>query len=74
MNSKEKAVQAKLILNNEVFKEVLDDLEHSLFVEWKNSDSTIAREHCWYKIDALISIKEDLLALIHNDQIENNER
>lgn len=73
MSSKEKAVQAKLILNNEVFKEVLDDLEHSLFVDWKNSDSTIDREYCWYKIDALISIKEDLLALVHSDQIENNE-
>jgi hypothetical protein len=72
MNTKEKAVQAEIILGNEVFKQVLTDLEASLVQQWKNSDTTEERESCWLKIDALRSVTEDLKALIHNDKIENN--
>jgi hypothetical protein len=72
MNTKEKAVQAGIILGNEVFKQVLTDLEASLVQQWKNSDTTEERESCWLKIDALRSVTEDLKALIHNDKIENN--
>jgi len=72
MNTKEKAVQAQIILGNEVFKQVLIDLEASLVQQWKNSDTTEERESCWLKIDALRSVTEDLKALIHNDKIENN--
>jgi len=72
MNTKEKAVQAGIILGNEVFKQVLTDLEASLVQQWKNSDTTEDRESCWLKIDALRSVTEDLKALIHNDKIENN--
>ena len=72
MNTKEKAVQAQIILGNEVFKQVLTDLEASLVQQWKNSDTTEDRESCWLKIDALRSVTEDLKALIHNDKIENN--
>jgi len=72
MNTKEKAVQAGIILGNEVFKQVLIDLEASLVQQWKNSDTTEERESCWLKIDALRSVTEDLKALIHNDKIENN--
>jgi len=72
MNTKEKAVQAQIILGNEVFKQVLTDLEASLVQQWKNSDTTEERESCWLKIDALRSVTEDLKALIHNDKIENN--
>jgi hypothetical protein len=73
MNTKEKAVQAQaeIILGNEVFKEVLNDLEASLVKEWKISETTETRESCWLKVDALRSITEDLKALIHNDKIEN---
>ena len=71
MNTKEKAVQAEIILGNEVFKQVLIDLEASLVQQWKNSDKTEERESCWLKIDALRSVTEDLKALIHNDKIEN---
>jgi len=71
MNTKEKAVQAEIILGNEVFKQVLIDLEASLVQQWKNSDTTEDRESCWLKIDALRSVTEDLKALIHNDKIEN---
>jgi hypothetical protein len=72
MNTKEKAVQAGIILGNEVFKQVLIDLEASLVQQWKNSDTTEDRESCWLKINALRSVTEDLKALIHNDKIENN--
>ena len=72
MNSREKANQANAILNNEVFKEIVDNLREGLVFQWSISETTNERELCWMKLNALRSITEDLQATIHNDKIENN--
>jgi|TARA_R110000765_G_scaffold167222_1_gene272146 hypothetical protein len=72
--SREKANQASIILNNPVFKEMLESLQTTLVTQWRIADTVEEREKCWMKINALSSIEEDLQALIHNDKIENNER
>ncbi|MEK9896694.1 MAG: hypothetical protein VW518_09780 [Burkholderiaceae bacterium] len=74
MNSREKANQASAILNNEVFKEVLDNLEKGLITQWSISETVPDRELCWMKLNALKSITEELQAIIQNDKIENFER
>lgn len=72
MNSREKANQANAILNNEVFKEIVDNLREGLVFQWSISETTGERELCWMKLNALRSITEDLQATIHSDKIENN--
>jgi|DEB0MinimDraft_3_1074331.scaffolds.fasta_scaffold00598_12 hypothetical protein len=72
MNTKEKAAQAKVILDNEVFKEVVSNLEISIIEQWKYSDNQDDREFYWYKSLALRSIIEDLESLIHNNVIEGD--
>ncbi len=72
MNSREKANQANAILNNEVFKEIVDNLREGLVFQWSISETTSERELCWMKLNALRSITEDLQATIHSDKIENN--
>jgi hypothetical protein len=72
MNSREKANQANAILNNEVFKEIVDNLREGLVFQWSISENTSERELCWMKLNALRSITEDLQATIHSDKIENN--
>jgi hypothetical protein len=72
MNTKEKAAQAKVILDNEVFKEVVSNLEISIIEQWKYSDNQDDREFYWFKSLALRSIIEDLESLIHNNIIEGD--
>ncbi len=71
MNTKERATQANVILTNEVFLEMIDNLENSITKEWELSQTVETRESCWLKLDALRSIIEDLQALVHSDKIEN---
>ncbi len=72
MNSREKANEARAILNNEVFKEVLENIHKGLVSEWSISETTDEREVCWMKLNALRSIQEDLEAVIQNDKIVNS--
>ena len=72
MNSREKALEAKSILNNEVFKEVLENIKQGLISQWSIAETAAERELCWFKLDALRSISDDLEAIIHNDKIVNN--
>ena len=74
MNSREKANQASIILDNPVFKDTLEHLRETIIHEWSISEYSEDREKCWMKLDALRSIKEDLEATIHNYKIENNGR
>ena len=71
MNTKERATQANVILTNEVFLEMIDNLENSITKEWELSQTVETRESCWLKLDALRSFIEDLQALVHSDKIEN---
>ena len=71
MNTKERATQANVILTNEVFLEMIDNLENSITKEWELSQTVETRESCWLKLAALRSIIEDLQALVHSDKIEN---
>jgi|TARA_R110000824_G_scaffold170861_2_gene348327 hypothetical protein len=73
MNTRERAAQASIILTNEVFQELLSNMENSIIQEWKLADSFDIRESCWLRLDALRSITEDLNALVQNDKIENPE-
>jgi hypothetical protein len=68
----EQSAQASVILNNEVFKEVVANIELSLIEQWKHSDTSEDREHNWYKVQALQSIIDDLEACIDNNKIENS--
>ena len=71
MNTKERAVQANIILTNEVFLEMLANLENNIISEWKLAESPTERESCWLTLGALRSITEDLNALVQSDKIEN---
>ena len=74
MNIKERAAQAKIILDNEVFQSVLLQVEDNLVHEWKISDNREHRESCWLRIDALRSIVEELEAVIQSDMIEEKTK
>ena len=74
MDSREKANQASIILDNPVFKDTLDHLRETIIHEWSISEYPEDREKCWMRLDALRSIREDLESIIHNFRIENNER
>ena len=69
---KEKAAQASVILGNEVFQEMVADIELSLIEQWKHADKQEDRDHYWYKVQALKSILEDLQACMDNNLIENS--
>jgi|TARA_R110000803_G_scaffold109899_1_gene178243 hypothetical protein len=71
-NVKEKAAQASVILGNEVFQEMVADIELSLIEQWKHADKQEDRDHYWYKVKALKSILEDLQACMDNNLIENS--
>ena len=71
-NVKEKAAQASVILGNEVFQEMVVDIELSLIEQWKHADKQEDRDHYWYKVKALKSILEDLQACMDNNLIENS--
>tara|TARA_R110000751_G_scaffold18123_1_gene55139 strand:+ start:552 stop:779 length:228 start_codon:yes stop_codon:yes gene_type:complete len=68
----EQAAQASVILGNEVFKEVVTNIELSLIEQWKNADKQEDRDYYWYKVRALESILEDLQACMDNNLIENS--
>lgn len=72
LNSREKANEARAIINNEVFKEVLESVKQGLISQWSIAETVSERELCWMKLDALRSISEELGAIIHNDKIINN--
>jgi hypothetical protein len=69
---KEKAAQASSILGNEVFQEMVADIELSLIEQWKHADKQEDRDHYWYKVQALKSILDDLQACMDNNLIENS--
>jgi hypothetical protein len=72
--AREKANQASILLQNPVFKEMLENLNNNLISQWTIADTVEERELCWMKLNALSSVKEDLQAFIHNDKIENGEK
>jgi len=72
--AREKANQASMLLQNPVFKEMLENLNNNLISQWTIADTVEERELCWMKLNALSSVKEDLQAFIHNDKIENGEK
>ena len=39
MDTKEKAAQAKVILDNKVFKEIVQNLDISIIEQWKYADN-----------------------------------
>jgi|TARA_R100001463_G_scaffold59_1_gene255 hypothetical protein len=69
---REKSAQASSILGNEVFQEVVADIELSLIEQWKHADKQEDRDHYWYKVQALKSILDDLQACMDNNLIENS--
>ena len=69
---REKSAQASSILGNEVFQEVVADIELSLIEQWKHADKQEDRDHYWYKVHALKSILDDLQACMDNNLIENS--
>tara|TARA_R110000824_G_scaffold114832_1_gene265618 strand:+ start:1145 stop:1366 length:222 start_codon:yes stop_codon:yes gene_type:complete len=69
---REKSAQASSILDNEVFQEVVADIELSLIEQWKHADKQEDRDHYWYKVQALKSILDDLQACMDNNLIENS--
>jgi len=69
---REKSAQASSILGNEVFQEVVADIELSLIEQWKHADKQEDRDHYWYKVQALKSIRDDLQACMDNNLIENS--
>ena len=69
---REKSAQASSILGNEVFQEVVADIELSLIKQWKHADKQEDRDHYWYKVQALKSILDDLQACMDNNLIENS--
>ena len=71
--SREQASQASMLLQNPVFKEMLENLNNNLISQWTIADTVEERELCWMKLNALSSVKGDLQALIHNGKIENGE-
>tara|TARA_R100000781_G_C4070726_1_gene124384 strand:+ start:131 stop:370 length:240 start_codon:yes stop_codon:yes gene_type:complete len=73
ISSKEKANQATIILKNPVFKNMLKELNNSLVKQWSIAETTEEREFCWFKVNALSSVVEDLQAFVHNNKIENGE-
>jgi hypothetical protein len=72
--AREKANQASIVLDNPVFKEMLETLSNDLITQWTIADTVEEREFCWMKLNALSSVKEDLQAFIHSDKIENGDR
>ena len=73
ISSKEKANQATIILKNPVFKNMLEELNNSLVKQWSIAETTEEREFCWFQVNALSSVVEDLQAFVHNNKIENGE-
>lgn len=72
MDIREKAAQASSILNNEVFKEAVSNIETTLITEWKNcSEGPVARDEYWAQINALKAIVENLRAFIDDNKIVN---
>ena len=69
---REKSAQASSILDNEVFQEMVANIELSLIEQWKHADKQEDRDHYWYKVQALKSILEDLQACMDNNLIENS--
>lgn len=69
---REKSAQASSILGNEVFQEMVADIELSLIEQWKHADKQEDRDHYWYKVQALKSILDDLQACMDNNLIENS--
>lgn len=50
MTAKEKAERAKAILEDEVFAEALQITEQDLIGDWRQAQSTEARERFWYAL------------------------
>jgi|TARA_B100001094_G_C17595586_1_gene514040 hypothetical protein len=69
---REKSAQASSILDNEVFQEMVANIELSLIEQWKHADKQEDRDHYWYKVQALKSILDDLQACMDNNLIENS--
>ena len=49
MRIQEQAAQASIILENEMFKEAVKNIELSLIEQWKHADNQEDRNHYWYK-------------------------
>jgi TATA-binding protein-associated factor Taf7 len=71
MDIREKAAQASSILNNEVFKEAVSNIETTLITEWKNCSDPVIRDRYWAQINALKAIVENLRAFIDDNKIVN---
>jgi|TARA_R110000764_G_scaffold11388_4_gene34163 hypothetical protein len=72
MRIQEQAAQASIILENEMFKEAVKNIELSLIEQWKHADNQEDRNHYWYKVQALTSILDDLQACMDSNLIENS--
>jgi hypothetical protein len=73
MSIKKDQPKRRKSLKNPVFKNMLEELNNSLVKQWSIAETTEEREFCWFKVNALSSVVEDLQAFVHNNKIENGE-
>lgn len=67
MNKQEeyqRAQRAENILKDEVFNELLDELEQEHLASWKNAETSDERENLWRMVRAIGEIRKKLKILV----------
>lgn len=60
----ETAMHAKRLLDDEVLKGALDQLERDAIQSWRDSHDPVVREQCWYRLEASAEFARLLRSLI----------
>lgn len=62
------------ILNNKVFKQVLDVINDGFVGGWKKAESPEQREAFWHRVTAISQITKEMERLARPKRIPNNKR
>lgn len=69
-----RAVDAQMLLDNPVFKEMMTKIESDITKQWKDTEDVETREVIWHRIQALKHIDELLKRYINEALIEDAQK
>ena len=74
MNKVERGLQADALLSNEVFNQVIDELEQSYVKLWKGAPTVEAREDLHRYIVMIAQLKNDLRSIANTGVLEQRRQ
>jgi hypothetical protein len=64
-----RSAQAKQMLNDPLFQEVMQTIEDAFVGYWKRADNPVVRENSWYALKSIEHVRTELQSIADNQAV-----